>query len=160
MRLHYFQHVAFEDLAEIEVWARQNHHTVTATRLYRNEPLPGLGDLDALVVLGGPMNIYEEEEYPWLVEEKRLIGDAIAAGKRVLGICLGSQLIADVLGARVVRNPEKEIGWFPITLTDAAFNLPLLAGLPRTFPVFSWHGDTFPLPHNATHLAASEPCTH
>jgi GMP synthase (glutamine-hydrolysing) len=158
MNLHYFQHVAFEDLADIEDWARLHQHTVSGTRFYLNEPPPDLDKIDALVVLGGPMNIYEEDKYPWLAAEKRAIGEALASGKRMLGICLGSQLIAAALGAEVVPNPQKEIGWFPVRFTDKAMNLPLFQGLPQTPTVFHWHGDTYPLPAGALHLAESQAC--
>lgn len=158
MNLHYFQHVAFEDLADILDWARLHRHTVSGTRFYLNEPPPDLARLDALVVLGGPMNIYQEDKYPWLASEKRAIGEAIASGKPVLGICLGSQLIADALGARVVRNSQKEIGWFPVRFSEAAMNLPLFQGLPQNPTVFHWHGDTYPLPEGALHLSESQAC--
>jgi GMP synthase-like glutamine amidotransferase len=158
MNLHYFQHVAFEDLADIEDWARLNHHTISATRFHLNESPPDLNAVDALVVLGGPMNIYEEDLYPWLAVEKGFLREAIASGKPVLGICLGAQLIADVLGAKVVQNPHKEIGWFPIRLTEPATTCSLFQGLPQSFSVFHWHGDTFDLPDNAVHLAESDAC--
>src|SRR5271170_6697939 len=120
MRIHYFQHVPFEGLGCIAQWAAEKEHTVTATRFYLDEPAPNPGEIDWLVVMGGPMNIYEEAEYPWLAREKRFIGEAIRGGKTVIGICLGAQLIADVMGGPVTRNLEKEIGWFPIELTPEA----------------------------------------
>src|SRR5262249_35158018 len=153
MRIHYLQHVAFEDLAAIESWAEDAGHTIAATQLFRNQPLPETADFDMLVVLGGPMNIYEEDQHPWLASEKRFIERALGEEKHVLGICLGSQLIADILGARVFRNREKEIGWFPITLTEAAQSHPLFADVPENITVFHWHGDTFDLPAGAIHLA-------
>ena len=99
--------------------------------------------------MGGPMNIYEEDKYPWLSEEKIYILKAIHAGKFVLGICLGAQLLADVLGARVFPGAFKEIGWFPITLTDEAGKTDIFTVLTGNFPVFHWHGDTFFLPEGA-----------
>ncbi len=104
MRIHYLQHVPFEDLANIEVWAKEKGHSISVTRLYDDEEPPEIKDFDWLVILGGPMNIYEEKTYPWLIREKEFIGEAIAAKKIVLGICLGAQLIADVLGGKVTRN--------------------------------------------------------
>ena len=160
MKLHYFQHVAFEDLADLKDWAQARHHTITATRFYLNETPPRVQAIDALIILGGPMNIYEEDEFPWLANEKRFIREAIATGKPVLGICLGAQLIADALGAKVLRNSHKEIGWFPLHLTDVALTLPLFEGLPERFTAFHWHGDTFDLPQDATHLATSAACNH
>ncbi len=158
MRLHYLQHVPFEDLAGIERWAQARNHTISATRLFHNEALPDVNEVDLLIILGGPMNIYEEDQYAWLRAEKKFIETAICEEKKVLGICLGSQLIADVLGARVFQNPHKEIGWLPITLTKEARDFQLFSELPQQFQVFHWHGDTFNLPQNAIHLARSAGC--
>ena len=106
------------------------------------------------------MNVYEEQGYPWLAAEKRLIAEAIAQQKIVLGICLGAQLIADVLGARVYRNSQPEIGWFPISLTENADASPVLKDLPGRFSAFHWHGDTFDIPAGAVRLARSDACTN
>jgi GMP synthase-like glutamine amidotransferase len=158
LRIHYLQHVPFEHPAGIATWARQRGHLLAGCRLYRGQPLPSLRDLDWLVIMGGPMSVHDERAYPWLVEEKRLIERAIKAGKRVLGVCLGAQLVADVLGARVYRNRHKEIGWFPVHLTGQATSSNLLVGFPQTFPAFHWHGETFDIPAGARHLAKSEAC--
>ncbi len=104
MRLHYIQHVPFEGPANIQIWAENQGWQISGTHLYRLEKLPSPDEVDWLVIMGGPMNIYEEKEYPWLASEKEFIGTAIENGKIVLGICLGAQLIAGVLGGRVVRN--------------------------------------------------------
>jgi GMP synthase-like glutamine amidotransferase len=158
MKIHALQHVPFEDPANIVPWAVGRGHSTSGTKLYTNDALPRPGDFDWLVIMGGPMNIYEEKEYPWLRGEKKLIADAVAAGKTVLGICLGAQLLADVLGARVFRNEYKEIGWFPVTLTAAAEQSPLFGGLPGTFTAFHWHGDTFDIPPGCIHTAESKAC--
>ncbi|RMF88008.1 MAG: type 1 glutamine amidotransferase [Nitrospinota bacterium] len=158
MRIHYLQHVPFEGPAAIEDWAAARGHTLSATRFFQGDPLPDLAAFDGLVILGGPMGVYDQEAYPWLTTEKRFLGEAIAAGKPMVGICLGAQLLAAVLGARVYRNPYKEIGWFPITLTPAARQLSVFSSLPERFPVFHWHGDTFDLPEGALHLAWSAGC--
>jgi GMP synthase-like glutamine amidotransferase len=111
--------------------------------------------------MGGPMNIYEEDRYPWLAAEKELIRAAVGEGKGVLGICLGSQLIADALGGKVTTNPLPEIGWFPVFWNEAAAADPLFAGFPRESVVFHWHYDTFSvLPPQARLLAASAGCAH
>ena len=99
-------------------------------------------------------------DYPWLTQEKRFIDQTIAGGKIVLGVCLGAQLVACVLGAHVYRNAEKEIGWFPIQLTENASASSLFSGLPPTQEVFHWHGDTFELPAGAVHIARSAACEH
>ncbi len=130
MRLHSLEHVPFEDLAEIGVWAENKGYNLSRTRFYVNDQLPALSEIDWLVVMGGPMNIYEEDRYPWLTREKAFIADAISQRKLVLGICLGAQLIADVLGGPVSQNQFKEIGWLPVRLSAAASSSPLFHNLP------------------------------
>ena len=158
MRLHYFQHVPFENLAEIAVWAEGRGAKISCTRLFDGELPPAPNTYDLLAVMGGPMNIYEEEQYPWLTIEKQAIRAAIDGGKKVLGVCLGAQLISDVLGGPVSRNPEPEIGWFPLVRTSAAAEAGPLRNLPHTFTAFHWHGDTFAIPRGTTPLAFSDAC--
>lgn len=158
MKLHYLQHVDVENLAQIEPWARNRGATITQTRLFEHESLPKIDDFDWLVVMGGPMNIYEEDKFPWLRDEKRFIHDVLHANRVVIGICLGAQLIADVLSATVTRNPHTEIGWFDLQLTDAAKSSRIFADFPPKIPAFHWHGDTFALPEGALHIASSEAC--
>lgn len=158
MKIHYFQHVPFEGLGCIGQWAAEKGHAVSATRFYLDEPVPRAEEIDWLVVMGGPMNIYEEAEYPWLAHEKQFIGEAIRGGKAVIGVCLGAQLIADVLGGPVTRNAHKEIGWFPIELTPEAGASDLFGFLPPRLTVLHWHGDTFALPPGAVRIARSEAC--
>lgn len=158
MRIHYLQHVPFEDLANIDAWAKKRGHDVSGTMLFQDEPLPSLDEFDWLIVMGGPMNIYEHDKYPWLVREKEFIRRAIDADKIVLGICLGAQLMADVLGGKVYRNEHKEIGWFPIRLTADAMSSPVFRVLPEEFVAFHWHGDTFDIPPGAVRTAESQAC--
>ncbi len=158
MRLHYLQHVPFEGPANIGRWARDNGWEISGTHLYRQDRLPETAEFDWLVVMGGPMNIYEEKEYPWLNAEKKFLEEAIKSDKIVLGICLGAQLLADVLGGRVVRNRYKEIGWFPVTLRPEAAGSVPFRGFPGQFVAFHWHGDTFSLPPGSVMLAQSEAC--
>jgi GMP synthase (glutamine-hydrolysing) len=160
MNIHYLQHVPFEGPGNIMDWVRRGRHTLGATRFYCGDPLPAVETLDLLVVMGGPMNIYEEANYPWLVDEKRFIEQAIAAGRRVLGVCLGAQLVADVLGAKVYANTDKEIGWFPVETTEAASGNGLFAAFPRRIEVFHWHGDTFDIPAGGVHVARSTGCAN
>lgn len=160
MRIHVLQHVPFEGPAGIGDWALRKGHEVTITSLFQGADLPGQGEYDWLVVMGGPMGIHDQADYPWLAREKEYLRGAIAAGKTVVGICLGAQLIADALGARVYRNEHKEIGWFPIELTDKARASRLFNFLPHRFEVFHWHGDAFELPDGAVHLARSGGCEH
>ena len=158
MRLHYLQHVAFEGPANIETWARAQGWEITATRLFAGESLPDPADIDWLVVMGGPMNIYEDDLYPWLAAEKKFLAQVIALGKVVLGVCLGAQLLADVLGGKVFRNAYKEIGWHPVRLTPEAAASPVFSTLPERFTAFHWHGDTFSIPPGAVLTAFSEAC--
>jgi len=158
LRIHYFQHVIHEGLGSIEEWIALNGHSLTATKFFEGERLPEISDIDWLIVMGGPMNVDDEEQFPWLADEKKFIRQVIDNGKTVLGICLGSQLVSSALGARVYRNREKEIGWFDIELTPVAQSGKLFFGMGGRIKVFHWHGDTFDLPENAIHLAYSEAC--
>jgi GMP synthase-like glutamine amidotransferase len=160
MRLHCLQHVPFEGLAYIGDWANQKGHAVTTTRLYANDPFPSLDDFDWLIIMGGPMNIYEEERYPWLKTEKTIIRRVLQSEKIILGVCLGGQLIADALGGPVTRNPQREIGWFPITLTPSAADSTVFRDLSAELLVFHWHGDTFAIPPGAKHIASSVACAN
>jgi GMP synthase-like glutamine amidotransferase len=118
--------------------------------------LPNLDDIDFLIVLGGPMSVNDNEQFPWLSEEKRYLRKAIFRMKPVLGICLGAQLIASALGAPVKKNTAKEIGWFPVMWTDE-----MVASSPELLPAmdaFHWHGETFDIPSGAVRIAESEGC--
>jgi GMP synthase (glutamine-hydrolysing) len=158
MRLHYLQHVSFEDPAWLLSWAESRCFKITSSRLYESEPLPEIDAFDLLIVMGGPMSVGDVEAYPWLAGEKRFIRRAIDADRHVLGICLGAQLIADVLGADVYPNPQKEIGWWSVDWTEAARKHAIGKHLPETSTVFQWHGDTFDLPNGSVHLAKSDVC--
>jgi GMP synthase (glutamine-hydrolysing) len=160
MRIHYLQHVPFEGLASIEQWVIRQGNIISATKFYNGDTLPPVDDLDWVIVMGGPMNIYEDDKYPWLNSEKHFIEAAIEKNKVVIGICLGSQLIADVLGSKVYKGQEKEIGWYPITMTPEAKNSSVFAAIPQSINVFHWHGDTFDLPSDAVRLAYSEACAN
>ncbi len=156
MKIAVLQHAAFEGPGEIAAWAAQHGYAVNIHHLYKGDALPRQEDFDFLVVMGGEMNIYQYRDWPWLKPEREFIESALANAKRVIGICLGAQLIADALGARVFQNPQHELGWLPITWTGEA--RAAFPGLPATGSVLHWHGDTFNLPEGATRLAASEGC--
>lgn len=121
-------------------------------------PLPNLNTLDGLFILGGPINVYEDDKHPWLAREKGFLREAIETGKIVVGICLRAQLLSVVLGGSVTRNPHWEIGWFPVTLTPSDRDHALLRGFPDRFVAFHWHGDRFSIPPGAVHIARSEAC--
>jgi GMP synthase-like glutamine amidotransferase len=158
MNVHYFQHVPFEGLGSIERWLKLNAARISATKFYEDTNLPELHQIDWLIIMGGPMSANDEQTYPWLQAEKKFIADAVANGKKVLGICLGAQLIASALGSNVYRNPNPEIGWFPIELLEQKENPNLKNIFPSHLEVFHWHGETFDLPAHATHLARSNCC--
>lgn len=153
------RHVTFEDLGVWKPWFDANGYSVT----YVDAPVADLHAVDPLasdlmIVLGGPIGAYQQDRYPFLVDELRLIEQRIAAGKPLLAVCLGAQLVATALGAHVSRMGHKEIGFAPLSLTEAGRDSPLapLAGR----PVLHWHGDQFDLPQGATLLASSELCPH
>lgn len=158
MKIVVLQHVAFETAGMIADWAESHGHSVTICPLYENALLPNIDAFEMLVIMGGPMSVGDDAKYAWLAPEKTLIKAAIEADKYVVGICLGAQLIANVLGARVYPNHVKEIGWFPVAIVDEAIGQPILSGLNSAMNVFHWHGDTFDLPHNAQLLMSSKSC--
>lgn len=158
MRAHVLQHVPFEGPAALAPALLAAGHDVALTRLHAGEPLPALADFDWLVVLGGPMSVHDEDRHAWLAAEKALVRAAVEGGRRVLGVCLGAQLIAAALGAAVTPNPEREIGWFPVERAPGAEASPLGRALPPSFPAFHWHGETFALPPGALRLASSAAC--
>ena len=159
LRIQYFQHVPYEGPGYISEWATKYGHLLSGTMLYEEHTLPDAGDFDWLVIMGGSMSVYDEN-ISWLAEEKRFIKEVIDAGKTVIGICLGAQLIADVLGAKVYPGKEKEIGWWPVRLTPDGEKHPLLMDLPEEFVTFHWHGDTFDIPEGAVHLISSDVCSN
>jgi GMP synthase-like glutamine amidotransferase len=183
MRVHCLQHVPYEGVGRVRDWVGSRGHELSGTQMWTwadgatapvsgavsaagaTPPagatvLPDPGDMDLLVVMGGPMNVYEDREYPWLPAEKAFIAACIARGAAVLGICLGAQLIAVALGGDVTRAPHTEIGWLPVELTEAGRRLPGFAHFPPRFTTLQWHGDTFSIPPGAVHAASSEAVPH
>jgi GMP synthase-like glutamine amidotransferase len=149
------QHVAFEDPGSMTPWLQSRQHALRTTHLYNGELPPAAEEIDWLIIMGGPMGVHDEAEFAWLTAEKALIRQCIEQKKVVLGICLGAQLIADVLGASVHRNTDVEIGWFPISATGEHPLAQLFALSPT---VFHWHGDTFAIPDQAVRLCRSAAC--
>jgi GMP synthase-like glutamine amidotransferase len=153
MNVHILQHVSFEGIGSIDKWLNQRNANVSYSRFYESNDLPALSEIDIVIIMGGPMSVHDESEFPWLVEEKRFLREAISAGIPILGICLGAQLLASALGAKIYKNSQKEIGWFDITkVPNPGFQFP------DTIKVFHWHGETFTLPPGAVHLARSAAC--
>ncbi len=154
-----FQHVAHEILGTLDPHLRDAGFRIRYVNFGRDPAArPHLDGYDGLVVLGGPMNVGQVDDYPHLATEIELIDEAIDRGLPVLGVCLGAQLIATALGARVYPNDEKEIGWYPIELTEEGTTDPLLGHLEAREQIFQWHGDTFEIPEGAAHLAISPAC--
>jgi len=155
------QHHRCENLGTIADALQQAHIEPRYIRSDAGEPIPKeLGDAAGVIVMGGPQSVYEQDKFPYLRDEMRLIEDALRRERPVLGVCLGSQLLAATLGAKVCPGRKKQIGWFPVTLTDAGAVDSLFAGVPRTFVACHWHGDVFDLPHGATLLASSALTAH
>lgn len=150
------QHADFEGPAAIVTWLSKNNFHIRYINLYVQHRFPDIKEVDWLVVMGGPMSVNDEKDFPWLKEEKEFIRNCIEAGKKVVGICLGSQLIANSLGYRVYPNTKKEIGWFPIRKVESKSHLAHL--IPEEITVFHWHGETFDLPAGAHLVASSEAC--
>jgi GMP synthase (glutamine-hydrolysing) len=151
------QHVAVEPPALVADALQGEGVGVDVVHTYRGEPVPGdAAGLDGLVVMGGPMAVYEADRLPHLRQELKLIDSSLRRGLPVLGVCLGSQLLAAALGARVEKGTAKEIGWYPVALEPAAREDPLLGQLPGSFEALHWHGDVFELPRGAVRLARSE----
>jgi GMP synthase-like glutamine amidotransferase len=142
----------------MESYFLKRGYQLSSTHFNLGNSLPAIAEFDWLIVVGGPMGVYNEIQFPWLKEEKSFIREAIDAGKTVLGICLGAQLIADALGAGVFKNQYREIGWFPIESKIHFDDSGLTDIFPEKLEVFHWHGDTFEIPEGAKLLASSEAC--
>jgi len=155
------QHTPSETLGTIEGALRGHRIEFQSIETYVTKPVPGeMAGKAGLIVMGGPMGVYEQAKYPFLRDEMRLIESALAMGRPVLGVCLGSQLLAAVLGAEVKKGERKELGWHVVTLAEFAAQDPLFAGVRPEFWPFHWHGDVFSLPKQAIGLASSRqtPC--
>ena len=162
MHIHFIIHEHFEAPGAYEIWGKSRGCSLSYTRVYQGDPLPEeLGGTDMLIIMGGPQSpATTREECPWFdaQAEKALISRAIEAGKTVIGVCLGSQLIGEALGAAFCHSPEKEIGKFPVRLTDAGKANPLFEGFGSVLNVGHWHNDMPGLTPQAKVLAYSEGC--
>lgn len=155
-----FQHVACEHPGLFGELLPAAGLSLDVVPLDTGAAIPDPRNYDALLVFGGPMNVYEEAAYPWLAAEHVAIQQAVAAEVPLLGICLGGQLLTKALGAAVTANAVPEVGFARVALTDAGRTDPLFQDCPNPLPVFQWHGDTFALPAGAALLARGEQCAH
>ncbi|WP_319558046.1 type 1 glutamine amidotransferase [Thiomicrorhabdus sp.] len=158
MKVAVLVHAPFERLGQIELWLKERAAEIHYVNLYEEGfCYPALDMIDMVIVLGGPMSVNDEDDYPWLVGEKVFIRQVIAEDLPLLGICLGGQLIATALGAKVTNNPEVEIGWHQIEKViedDSVFHFP------ASLEIFNWHGETFELPPGAKRLIQSGVCAN
>lgn len=151
------QHIACEPPGVYEDVLRERGAGLRRVEVDEGEPLPSWRGFDGVVAMGGPMSATDDEALPWLREEKALIAEAVRAGTPYWGVCLGVQLLAASLGARVYQGPSPEVGVLDVELTAEGVADPVFASLPRSFPTLQWHGDTFDLPPGAVRLAGSAP---
>jgi GMP synthase (glutamine-hydrolysing) len=149
------QHIACEPPGIFEDVLHERGVQLTRVELDEGDPLPDWREFDAIVAMGGPMSVNDHATLPWLIDEKRAIGEAVRAGKPFWGVCLGVQLLAASLGARVYQGPKPEVGLLPVELTDEGRVDPVFAGLESGLATLQWHGDTFDLPEGAVRLASS-----
>lgn len=154
------QHIPCEPPAAYEDELRAWGGALERVEVDAGDALPDWRAFDGIIAMGGPMGAYEEEHFPWLSAEKRLLAEAVRAGTPVWGVCLGAQLLAASLGARVYRGPEPEVGVLPVEVTAAASRDPVFSCLPARLRALQWHGDTFELPPGATRLASSTAYPH
>jgi GMP synthase (glutamine-hydrolysing) len=160
MNILIIQNVTSEGPGTIADHLRETNTSVASIDLERGHAIPDIAPFSHVIILGGPMAVYEMDKTPYLKDEARLIEKAIKTGKHVLGVCLGAQMLAHVLGSRVYPGGQKEIGWYDVALTDEGMQDRCMAELAvegrKTAQVFQWHGDTFDLPANSVRLASSD----
>jgi GMP synthase (glutamine-hydrolysing) len=149
-------HVPFEGPGVIADWALEKGHQLEYTRFYQGDPLPDASIVDLLIIMGGPMNVFDYHMHSWMQDEIEWVGEFIRSGKPVLGICLGAQILAAALGEEVYPGPEKEIGWFNLQFLPALGEYKIFNELPVMRKVFHWHGDTFNIPKGAARIASSQ----
>jgi len=155
LRVLVLQHISCEPPGVYEDVLRRRGATIRRVELDEGEPLPDRGEFDAIVAMGGPMSVNDDEALPWLADEKAFVSEAVRAGTPYWGVCLGAQLLAASLGARVYTGTHPEVGLLPVDLTHEASSDPLFASMPRSLLTLQWHSDTFDLPAGAVRLAKS-----
>jgi GMP synthase (glutamine-hydrolysing) len=159
-RIHLLLHVPYETPGCIETWIKEKGYIYSITALYAGEIIPDISEIDWLIVMGGPMSVHDTDTISWLSDEKQIIKEAVVQNKIIIGICLGSQIIAEVLGSSIYKNEVKEIGWMPVKKNPMKVNSSLLCKFNEVETVFHWHGETFDIPHGAVHGFNSEECVN
>lgn len=149
-------HVPFEGPGYILDWIKKKGHRLQYTKFYEDFSLPDASSLDMLIIMGGPMDVFDYHMHAWMEDEIAWVKEFIALDKPVLGICLGAQIIAAALGEEVYPGPHKEIGWYNLQFFPSLGDFKIFKELPTTKKVFHWHGDTFNIPEGATRIAASQ----
>lgn len=158
IRIHTLEHDDWNfSRTNITRWADKKGHRIASTDVFRSAPLPNLKEFDWLMVMGGSQHAWEEDTYSWLVREKEYIKETLTAGKTVIGICFGAQLLAEALGGTLFTNEQSEVGWYDVNLSDQGRQSFLFQNLPETFTTFHWHSDHYSLPSNCVRLADSAP---
>ena len=155
MKINVIQHVDFETPGILSTWAIERGHEITVDHIYRGDRLPDPIDVEFLIMMGGTMGAYDESAYQWLRDEKKFLNDYLKLKRPTLGICLGAQLIAEVLGGEVYKGPSYELGWAPLTIDEDSKGYLSELGIPNAIEVFHNHGDTYSLPYGATRLFSS-----
>ena len=155
LKIHCIMHVPYEGPGIIADWIEKKNHSLTYTKFYAEASLPDASDIHMLVIMGGPMNVFDYHIYPWVEEEIEWVGAFIQSGKPVIGICLGAQIIAAALEAEVYPGTQKEIGWHSLQFLPSVGEYMIWKEHPGTRKVFQWHGDTFDIPENTIHIASS-----
>jgi GMP synthase (glutamine-hydrolysing) len=152
MKILCISHASFEKPGYIEAWANKNHHIMRKVNPYRGETLPKIDDFDFIIIMGGPQSPMRIDDAPYLLDEIELIKEAIKQDKRIMGICLGAQLIAEALGAKTKPSPHREVGMYLVELLDDAKNDPVFRHFPNKFEVMHWHSDMPGLPEKSRWL--------
>lgn len=158
MKMLIITHASFEKPGSILTWAEKHNHTINEVKPYLGEMIPDVSSYDFIVVMGGPQSPLEIDKAPYLLDEITAIKEAIKLNKRLVGVCLGAQLIGEALGAKTERSPNREIGCYPLEMLEAANNDPVFGTMPKLLDVMHWHSDMPGIAEGATLIAKSAGC--
>jgi len=158
MNIYCLVHLDFETLGNIRDWACEKEHSISVIMPSENQIYPDSNDIDLLIIMGGLMSVYQEDEYPWLRQEKEFVSSVLSCGKAVYGICFGAQMLSELLGGQVSRSQYREIGWHKVRSLGEFDKNDRLFNVQNDLTVFQWHGDTFTLPSECRRLFESDAC--